>query len=65
LASEVWQNLTSLTTAVRAPLRLRLVLLWAERERQPLVFAQAWRQAIAAGARDDGKRRVTVWFANA
>ena len=43
----VWRDLDALPTHTRAPIRLRLVLLWAERERQPLVWAQVWRQAIA------------------
>jgi hypothetical protein len=63
MASATWRNLTGLPTSVRAPLRLRLVLLWAERDRQPLVFAQVWRQAIAAGTGD--KRRHPVWLENA
>jgi hypothetical protein len=63
LASAAWRNLTGLPTSVRAPLRLRLVLLWAERDRQPLVFAQVWRQAIAAGTGD--KRRHPAWLENA
>jgi len=63
LASEVWRDLTAVPTAIRAPLRLQLVLLWSERERQPLAFAQVWRRAIAAGA--GGKGRVSVWFSNA
>jgi hypothetical protein len=63
LASAAWRNLTGLATSVRAPLRLQLVLLWAERDRQPLAFARAWRQAIAAGTGD--KRRQSAWLADA
>ena len=45
MALPPWQAISTLPTSVRSPLRLRLVLLWAEREAQPLAFAQALRQA--------------------
>lgn len=62
LASMVWRGLTGLPTAARAPLRLQLVLLWGERDGQPLAFAQVWRRAITAGQGD--KRRQGTWMEN-
>lgn len=64
LASTVWQGLTGLPGAVRAPMRLQLVLLWGERERQPLAFAQVWRRAITAG-QGDKREGTPAWLANA
>jgi hypothetical protein len=47
----VWRDLQALPTSVHAPIRLRLALLWAWRDKKPLAWAQAWRDAITA-ARD-------------
>jgi len=61
-ALPAWQALDLLPTSVRSPLRLRLVLLWAERDTQPLAFAQALRQASEAGDRfaPGGSPRIVV-----
>jgi hypothetical protein len=49
-----WRALATVPTATRSPLRLRLVLAWSERERQPLMWADAWRTAIEVGAKASG-----------
>ena len=61
LLSPAWRALGTLPTSRRSPIRLRLVLAWSERERQPLVWALAWRVALAAAANappDEGRRMV-------
>jgi hypothetical protein len=63
LATDVWRNLTGLPTSVRSPMRLRLVLMWGTREREPLAFAQAWRQAIVIG-KTGVKRNLAAWCDN-
>ena len=68
LVTPVWQSLNGLPTAIRSPLRLRLVMLWPARESEPLAFAQVWREALAAGKREGDKRKTTGrpsrWMAN-
>lgn len=63
LGSDVWRNLDGLPTSVRSPLRLRLVLMWGQRETEPLAFAKAWRDAIMAGT-TGCKRKQGAWCAN-
>jgi hypothetical protein len=60
LASAVWRNLAGLPTSVRSPLRLRLVLMWGQRDFTPLAFAQVWRLAIDVG-RAGAKRKQAAW----
>ena len=45
MALPVWQSLSTLPTSVRSPLRLHLVMMWAEREAEPLAWARLLRQA--------------------
>jgi hypothetical protein len=47
IALPAWQALTTVPVAMRAPIRLRLVLTWNKRFTEPSVWAQAWRQALA------------------
>jgi hypothetical protein len=56
LASSAWQALVTVPTAARSPLRLRLVLAWSERDRQPLVWASAWRTALAMQGDNGGRK---------
>lgn len=56
LRSHAWRALGALPTSTRSPLRLRLALAWSERERQPLMWASAWRAAMEAGANAPGDR---------
>jgi hypothetical protein len=56
LQSAAWRALGTLPTSARSPLRLRLVLAWSERERQPLMWAAAWRAAVEAGDNAPGDR---------
>lgn len=57
IQTPTWLALSGCEQAIRAPIRLRLVLLWHERERQPLAFADVWRLALAArsSARSEGR----------
>jgi hypothetical protein len=59
LRAASWQALATVPTSIRSPLRLRLVLAWAERERQPLMWAAIWRAAIEAGTHNEGRK---VWL---
>jgi len=45
MALPVWRALSMLPTSVRSPLRLHLVMMWAEREAEPLAWARLLRQA--------------------
>jgi hypothetical protein len=47
IALPAWRALTTVPVAARAPVRLRLVLLWHKRFTEPMFWAQAWRQALA------------------
>lgn len=60
LATAVWRDLTGLPTSVRSPLRLRLVLMWGQRDFTPLAFAQVWRLAVETG-RTGVKRKQAAW----
>jgi len=51
LAHPAWRAIASLPTAVRSPLRLRMVQLWDAREVEPLAFADIVRQARQAAER--------------
>jgi len=59
IALPVWRALSVQSTAARAPLRLRMVLAWDARHRQPLAWAALVREAQVIGARS--VRRVAVW----
>jgi len=55
----VWRALSVQATSVRAPLRLRMVLAWEARQRQPLVWAALVREAQVIGSRQ--VKRFAVW----
>ena len=61
IALPVWQALTTVPVAARAPTRLRLVLTWHARFTEPLAWAAAWRQALALPSRAPTVRE--RWFA--
>jgi len=59
IALPVWRALSVQATAVRAPLRLRMVLAWDRRHDQPLLWAGLVREAHELGARSVA--RSAVW----
>jgi hypothetical protein len=58
IALPVWRALSVQSTPARAPLRLRMVLAWDARQRQPLVWAALVREALEVGARSVPRRAV-------
>lgn len=48
VASSAWRALDTVPCAVRAPVRLALVLAWARRDDHPLHWGQLWRSALNA-----------------
>jgi hypothetical protein len=61
-----WQALSPVPVAVRAPLRIALVLAWDKRDTEPMSWARLWREAVRV-ARDNVRpawrdRPVPTWL---
>lgn len=61
LAHPAWRGLSALPRATRAPLRFVLLQAWDRRDKAPLVWAQAQRQAMDAARNSGPAWRRSAW----
>ncbi len=65
MALPVWQGLTVVRLAERAPVRLALVQAWDKRDQAPLYWSRVQRQALTVARQAPRARRVNPWSEHA
>ena len=61
MALPVWQDLTGVRLAERAPARLALVQAWDKRDQAPLYWSRVQRQAMAVARQAPRSFRTGQW----